>query len=51
MRKTRPVTEADIARAQEGLEATNEMLEIKRENLQALEEKMAEAVCIWFIII
>lgn len=44
MTKSKPVTEVDIARAQVGLEATNEMLEIKRENLQALEEKMAEVV-------
>ncbi|KAF8451297.1 Abscisic acid G-protein coupled receptor-domain-containing protein [Terfezia claveryi] len=40
--KSRPVNEVDIARAQVGLEAANEMLEIKRDNLQALEEKLAE---------
>lgn len=45
MTKSRPVTEVDIARAQMGLEATNEMLETKRDNLQALEEKLAEVVC------
>lgn len=45
MKRSRPVTEADIARAEQGLEATNGILEIKRENLQALEEKMAEVVC------
>jgi len=43
--KSRPVSEVDIARAQVGLEATNELLEVKRDALQALEGKMAEVVC------
>ncbi|KAF8466411.1 Abscisic acid G-protein coupled receptor-domain-containing protein [Kalaharituber pfeilii] len=42
IKRPRPVAEADIARAQEGLEATNELLEIKKENLEALRRKVEE---------
>ncbi|KAI0013984.1 Abscisic acid G-protein coupled receptor-domain-containing protein [Xylariaceae sp. FL0662B] len=38
----RPVTEADIARKQAGLDATNEMLLTKRHRLQALQRKVAD---------
>ncbi len=39
----RPVTDADIARKQAGLDATNEMLLTKRHRLQALQRKVADA--------
>ncbi|KAI0016962.1 Abscisic acid G-protein coupled receptor-domain-containing protein [Xylariomycetidae sp. FL0641] len=39
----RPVTEADIARKQAGLDAANEMLITKRHQLQALQRKVAES--------
>ncbi|KAI5863170.1 Abscisic acid G-protein coupled receptor-domain-containing protein [Durotheca rogersii] len=38
----RPVTEADVARKQAGLDATNEMLLTKRHRLQSLQRKVAE---------
>lgn len=38
----RPVTDADIARKQAGLDATNEMLLTKRHRLQSLQRKVAE---------
>ncbi|KAI1384636.1 Abscisic acid G-protein coupled receptor-domain-containing protein [Hypoxylon trugodes] len=38
----RPVTEADVARKQAGLDATNEMLLSKRHRLQSLLRKVAE---------
>ncbi|RFU33917.1 hypothetical protein B7463_g2441, partial [Scytalidium lignicola] len=41
--KQRPVTEADIARKRVGLDATNDMLAVKRSRLRALERKMSEA--------
>lgn len=37
--KTRPVTEADVARKQAGLDATNDMLAAKRSRLRALQRK------------
>lgn len=40
--RPRHVTEADLARKQVGLEATTEMLVVKRSRLQALERKMSE---------
>ncbi|KAI0166648.1 Abscisic acid G-protein coupled receptor-domain-containing protein [Xylariaceae sp. FL1272] len=39
----RPVTDADIARKQAGLDATNEMLVTKRHRLQFLQRKVADA--------
>ncbi|KAI9673403.1 MAG: hypothetical protein M1817_002865 [Caeruleum heppii] len=41
--KHRPVTEADIARKQAGLDATIDMLAAKESRLRALEKKMANA--------
>ncbi|KAK6952913.1 hypothetical protein Daesc_005210 [Daldinia eschscholtzii] len=41
-RARRPVTDADIARKQAGLDATNEMLITKRHRLQTLLRKVAE---------
>lgn len=41
--RVRSVSETDIARKQAGLDATREMLEIKRSRLRALEAKMSEA--------
>jgi hypothetical protein len=37
--KSRPVTEADVARKQAGLDATNDMLAAKRSRLRALQRK------------
>ncbi|KAI1374666.1 Abscisic acid G-protein coupled receptor-domain-containing protein [Hypoxylon crocopeplum] len=39
----RPVTDADIARKQAGLDATNEMLVTKRHRLRSLQHKVAES--------
>lgn len=39
----RPVTDADIARKQAGLDATNDMLVAKRSRLRALQRKMSAA--------
>jgi hypothetical protein len=41
--RSRTVTEADVARKQAGLDATNEMLEAKRSRLRALQHKVAES--------
>jgi len=41
--RPRPVTEADIARKQAGLDATNDMLGVKRSRLRALQRKMSDA--------
>ncbi|KAF2016096.1 hypothetical protein BU24DRAFT_422432 [Aaosphaeria arxii CBS 175.79] len=41
--KYRPVTEADIARKQAGLDATRDMLSIKESRLRALQRKMSDA--------
>ncbi|KAL3425723.1 hypothetical protein PVAG01_02514 [Phlyctema vagabunda] len=41
--KTRPVTDADIARKQAGLDATNDMLASKRSRLRALQRKFNDA--------
>jgi hypothetical protein len=41
--KARTVTEADVARKQAGLDATNEMLEAKRSRLRALQHKVQES--------
>ena len=41
--RPRHVTEADLARKQAGLEATNDMLAAKHSRLRALERKMSEA--------
>lgn len=41
--RSRPVTEADLARKQAGLEATNGMLEAKHSRLRALERKLSDA--------
>jgi hypothetical protein len=40
--RVRPVTEADIARTQAGLDATTDMLAAKRARLQALERKISD---------
>lgn len=40
--KTRPVTEADVARKQAGLDATNDMLDEKRNRLRTLQRKMKD---------
>jgi hypothetical protein len=40
--KTRPVTEADVARKQAGLDATNDMLASKRSRVRALQRKVKE---------
>jgi hypothetical protein len=40
--RTRPVTEADVARKQAGLDATNDMLASKRSRLRALQRKMKD---------
>ncbi|CAL3965705.1 unnamed protein product [Diplocarpon coronariae] len=40
--KPRPVTEADVARKQAGLDATNDMLVAKRSRLRALQRKMKD---------
>lgn len=42
-RRKRPVTEADVARKQAGLDAANEMLVTKRHRLQYLERKISSA--------
>ncbi|KAH7139230.1 Abscisic acid G-protein coupled receptor-domain-containing protein [Dendryphion nanum] len=39
----RPVTEADIARKQAGLDATNDMLSVKESRLRALQRKLSDA--------
>ncbi|KAL9129365.1 MAG: hypothetical protein Q9217_002165 [Psora testacea] len=41
--RSKPVTEASIARKAAGLEATHDMLSVKRSRLRALERKMSEA--------
>jgi hypothetical protein len=41
--RDRPVTEADIARKQAGLAATEEMLSAKRSRLRAIQRKMSDA--------
>lgn len=41
--KPKQVTEADLARKQAGLDATNDMLLVKRSRLRAVERKMSEA--------
>lgn len=41
--RLRPVTEADLARKQAGLDATNDMLAAKHSRLRALERKMSDA--------
>lgn len=41
--RTRLVTEADVARKQAGLDATNEMLEAKRSRLRALQLKVVDS--------
>ncbi|KAF2458041.1 Abscisic acid G-protein coupled receptor-domain-containing protein [Lineolata rhizophorae] len=41
--KQRPVTETDVTRKHAGLDATTEMLQIKRSRLRALRRKMSEA--------
>ncbi|EKD17956.1 uncharacterized protein L3040_004496 [Drepanopeziza brunnea f. sp. 'multigermtubi'] len=41
--KPRPVTEADVARKQAGLDATNEMLAAKRSRLRALHRRMKDS--------
>lgn len=41
--RPRPVTEADLARKQAGLEATNDMLAAKHSRLRALERKLSDA--------
>ncbi|KAK3357025.1 Abscisic acid G-protein coupled receptor-domain-containing protein [Lasiosphaeria hispida] len=41
--RRRPITDADIARKQAGLEATSELLLAKRHRLRALQRKLAEA--------
>ncbi|KAK3940336.1 putative g protein-coupled receptor protein [Diplogelasinospora grovesii] len=41
--KRRPITDADIARKQAGLDATNEMLVTKRHRLRSLQRKLAMA--------
>ncbi len=41
--KSRPVTQADVARKQAGLDATNEMLVAKRSRLRALQRKIKES--------
>lgn len=41
--RSRPVTEADLARKQAGLEATNDMLAAKQSRLRALERKLSDA--------
>ena len=38
--RPRPVTEADVARKQAGLDATNDMLAVKRSRLRALQRKV-----------
>ena len=43
MARTKQVTEADVARKQAGLDATNEMLEAKKSRLRALQHKVAES--------
>jgi The Golgi pH Regulator (GPHR) Family N-terminal len=40
--KPRPVTDIDISRAQGGLDATNEMIETKRNRIRVLEKKLQE---------
>ncbi|TVY14197.1 Golgi pH regulator [Lachnellula arida] len=40
--KPRPVTEADVARKQAGLNATNDMLAVKRSRLRALQRKVKD---------
>lgn len=40
--KQRPATEADIGRKQAGLDATNDMLGVKRSRLRALQRKMSD---------
>ncbi|KAH8683344.1 Abscisic acid G-protein coupled receptor-domain-containing protein [Tricladium varicosporioides] len=40
--KSRPVTEADVARKQAGLDATNDMLAVKRSRLRALQRKVKD---------
>ncbi|TVY64261.1 Golgi pH regulator, partial [Lachnellula suecica] len=40
--KPRPVTEADVARKQAGLDATNDMLAAKRSRLRALQRKVKD---------
>jgi hypothetical protein len=41
--KPRPVTEADVARKQAGLDATNDMLAAKRSRMRALQRKLQDA--------
>lgn len=41
--QAKPVTEADLARKQAGLDATNDMLGAKRSRLRALNRKMSDA--------
>ncbi|KAI9885808.1 MAG: hypothetical protein M1823_002387 [Watsoniomyces obsoletus] len=41
--RVRPVTEADIARKQSGLEATHELLESKLSRMRALDRKLSDA--------
>lgn len=41
--KPRPVTESDVARKQAGLDATNDMLAVKRNKLRALQRKIYES--------
>lgn len=41
--KTRPVTESDVARKQAGLDATNDMLGVKKSRLRALQRKIHES--------
>ncbi|PVH72633.1 hypothetical protein DL98DRAFT_502133 [Cadophora sp. DSE1049] len=41
--KTRPVKEADVARKQAGLDATNDMLALKRSRLRALQRKIKDS--------
>lgn len=43
MARTKQVTEADVARKQAGLDATNEMLQAKRSRLRVIQNRVAES--------
>lgn len=43
MARTKQVTEADLARKQAGLDATNEMLQAKRSRLRVIQNRVAES--------
>ncbi|OMP81920.1 Golgi pH regulator [Diplodia seriata] len=40
--KQKPITEADIARKQAGLDATNDMLQVKQSRLRAVQRRLSE---------